>query len=103
MIYASGEGTPEYIVLRETDDQGTCAISFRLPESGVITIAASFDGNPMFNSSMDIYNVSVFPTFRERLSSSIPSATVAIFSSIVLLSAVRKIKRKLKWDDLVIS
>lgn len=103
MIYTSGEGTPQYIVLRETDDQGTCAISLTLPESGIITIAASFDGNPMFNSSMDMYNVSVFPTFRERLSSAIPSATVAIFSSIVLLSAVRKIKRKLKWDDLVIS
>jgi hypothetical protein len=103
MICVGGEGTPAYIVREETDGQGKCVISLRLPESGIITVIASFDGSQMFNSSVAVYNVSVFPSFRERLSSSIPYATIAAFSSIVLLSVARRTKGKLKWDDLVIS
>ncbi len=103
MIFVGGEGTPAYIVLGETDGQGKCVISLRLPESGTIAVIASFDGSQMFNSSVDVYNVSVLPTFRQRLISSIPYATIATFSSIVLLSAARRTKRKLKWDDLIIS
>jgi hypothetical protein len=103
MICADGEGTQAHIILKETDGQGKCALSLRLPESGTITVIASFDGSQMLNSSVDSCNVTVFPSFHERLSSSIPYATMATFCSIALLSIARRIKRKLKWDDLIIS
>jgi hypothetical protein len=103
MIFADGEETQVHIIMKETDGQGKCALSLRLPEFGAITVIASFDGSQMLNSSVDSCNVTVFPSFHERLSSSIPYATMATFCSITLLSVARRTKRKLKWDDLTIS
>jgi hypothetical protein len=93
---------PYYTNTRATDAQGTCSISLKLVEQGVVTIVVIFPGNSTFDSSSNTTSFSVLPAFHERLTSSGLTIVLAGFLSILSLVAIERAKRKTRWQDVSI-
>jgi hypothetical protein len=103
VILIDQEESPYDTILMATGSQGTCSFSLILPDRGVVTVIAKFDGNSTFDSSNSTYSLSILPTFQERLSASTTSVLFTALISTILLLTVERVRRKVRWQDVSIT
>jgi hypothetical protein len=101
MILGGQEKSQLGVIYDETNDRGVSNISIETPTSGNLTIVAIFNGSIIFDASIGSCSVTVIPRFQERLPSYLLSSVLACLSALMAVIAVRKSRRKLKLNDLV--
>jgi hypothetical protein len=102
-IFGDKETDPIEVMLAETNDKGICTILAKASRPGNLTIIAVFNGSRILNSSSDVHSITVLPRFQERLPSYYLFAALACLLAVTTILVARKVKRRLKWHNLMVS
>jgi hypothetical protein len=102
-VFIDGVENPYCSFTQATDAQGACSASLKLVQQGVFTIVATFPGNSTLGTSNSTLSFTVLPSFDQRLYFSGSTTILAAFLSIVSVVAMRRVKRKTRWEDVSIN